>query len=195
MKKVLYYSILSLFFSCYLQAQQSSQDSVKTQSSNKTADKKEEKKRNVANNQPIPNSNIDTLGEDYYKPLESEPLRKAVDTHLQAITAVCKTQQSLSKKIDNLNKSLKELMGLIKSYLKQRLKTRDSLFLGSIKDNIEELLNFIDIAQKSSSANLFNDFVTYYYFYYNLPDNTSVKEFPDEWAKQIYFSLECLYEK
>ena len=195
MKKILYFSILSLFFSYYSQAQQASQNSAKIQLPGKPGDKKEDRKRNIANTQPVHNSNIDTLGEDYYKPLESEPLRRAVDTHLQAITAVCETQQSLSKKIDNLNKSLTELMDLIKSYLKQRLKTRDSLFLGSIKDNIEELLKFIDIAQKSSSVNLFNDFVTYYYFYYNLPDNTSVKEFPDEWAKQIYFSLECLYEK
>ncbi len=194
MKKIIYFSILSLFFSCYLQAQQSSQDPVKTQSPNKAVDKKEEKNRNVANNQNTL-SKASVLGEDYYKPLESAPLRKAVGTHLQAITAVCETQKSLNEKVDHVHNTLKDLMRVIQNYLKQRLKSDDGLFLRTIRDNIEELIPLFDAIKQSPSINILDAFVRYYHFYYNLPDNTSVKEFPDEWAKQIYYGLECLYEK
>ena len=201
MKKILYFSILNLFFSCYLQAQQASQASGKTKQSKASVSKQSVNKtdnRNLANNQNIL-SKADVLGEDYYKDLESEPIIREVNIHLQAIVNICETKNTLGEKVDSLNSSFQSLKDLIAGYLgESNLSTNDGLLLRGIRSNIaqdrisygqpitEELVGEVDIK---------NQFLIAYHVHYNLPDNTPVEKFPDEWAKQIYAGLDCLYKK
>ena len=198
MKKILYFSALSLFFSCYLQAQQVSQNSEKAKPSSKSVNKKENKNRRLANKTAL-FSKTEVLGEDYYKDLDSEPIRREVGIHLKAIENLCETKRTLSEKINSLNDSFQALKDLIIDYLNEsNLGTDDALFLRGIKANIsidsisygrpitEKFVKEIDIRKQ---------FLIAYRGHYGLPEDMSAEKLPHEWAKQIYNGLNCLYKK
>ena len=217
MKKILYFSLVILFFSSYLYANtsqdskrnpqpktsviseaatsQTEQKSSTPLSSQKTI--KKAKGRNVANNALL--SKADLLREDYYQELESEPIRREVNTHLQAISNLCKTKKTLAEKVDVLTTHFQQLRTLIVNYLEEpNLQTDDELFLRGIRANIS-----IDRISYGSSitatlvqeVDIKNQFLIAYHVHYNLPESTPVEKFPDEWAKHIYNGLDCLYKK
>ena len=186
----------TLVLSCFLPLAAAAQDSVPVQESRSVRAMNETAGRSTDDDVVLKNSNLETLGDDYYRPLESEPVRTAVDAYILNIACLCKkTQLSFEKRLDLLHKELVGLVDLTSAYLRQRLKLRDSLYLGGMRDVVRELIVFIEIeAQRSpggQSENLLNNFISYYHFYDH--SNPSPRdESPEHWARQIYSSFECL---
>lgn len=201
MRKLLCFSAISLFFSCYLYASKPSQNSkasAESRESSSTQSVKKEKNRSLANNQNILLKE-DVLGEDYYKDLESEPLRREVGAHLKAIENLCEKERTLAEKVDILTNHFQQIRTLVANYLREpNLQINDGLFLRGIRANIAQ--DRISYGQPITEelvreADIKNQFLIAYHVHHNLPDHTPVEKFPEEWAKQVYAGLDCLYKK
>ena len=140
----------------------------------------------------------DFLGADYYKPIDSQMIRNPVMEQLKKIENLCQSQSSLQEKINILESSLQKIRETATQYFEEpKLKSEDRLWIGGIKSNIsrqnlshnqpitQELLMEIDIKR---------EFVLSYYNHYRLPDNTTVENFPHQWAKMIYKGLDCIQD-
>ncbi len=142
-------------------------------------------------------SKEDILGAGYNKDLDSAPIHAGLNTHLNAIESLCHMQAPLSKKIQIMEKNLQKLRAFLIRYLREPyLSDEDNNLLGEIQDAVErkrismgkpltEAFNEIDIEFQFTMAYRLN---------YNLPESTSVSQYPS-WAKKIHRGLSCLYPK
>ena len=136
------------------------------------------------------------LGADYYKPIDSQLIRKPVMKQLQKIENLCQSKADRQEQINILESSLQKIRETADQYFEEpNLKSEDRLWIGGIKSCIsrqnlshnqpitQELLTEIDIKR---------EFVLSYSNHYRLPDSTSVENFPHQWAKMIYKGLDCI---
>ena len=136
------------------------------------------------------------LGPNYYKPIDSQLIRKPVMEQLRKIENLCQSKANLQEKINILTSSLQKIREIANQYFEEpNLESEDRLWIGGIKINIsrrnisynqpitQELLMEIDIKR---------EFVLSYYNHYRLPENTRVENFPHQWAKMIYKGLDCV---
>ena len=138
------------------------------------------------------------LGVDYYKPIDSQLIRKPVMEQLQKIKNLCQSKANLQEKINILESSLQKIRETADQYFEEpNLKSEDRRWIGGIKSCIsrhnlshnqpitQELLTEIDIKR---------EFVLSYSNHYRLPDSIPVKNFPHQWAKMMYKGLDCIQD-
>ena len=142
----------------------------------------------------------EVLGPDYYEPFSSAIVKENIDPLLQAIDNLCGQKDlTLEQKVKALNKNLKALRQAVDRYLKEpNLSIPDELLLRGIESNTDpSRISYAKPITKQmvQEINLRGSFITAYFVDYGLPDNTEVKDFPHEWAKQIFNGIHCLYTK
>ena len=195
MTKTIQPIILILLFSSPVFADKNKQIKITNQKHTAQKSKSLSKKRTSASVH-YDKAKEEFLGADYYKPIDSQLIRQPVMEQLKKIENLCQSQASFQEKINILKSSLQKIREIADQYFEEpNLESEDRLWIGGIRSNTsrrnisynqpitQELLMEIDIKR---------EFALSYYNHYRLPDDTSVENFPHQWAKMIYKGLDCI---
>ena len=77
--------------------------------------------------------------------------------------------------------------------LEERLSENSWGLLQDISNNVSsKVLGYKDLTNTAANCrDLHQTFLIKYRLYYNLKDNSTIRDFPDDWAQKIYKSLAC----
>lgn len=143
-------------------------------------------------------SKEDVLGVNFYKPVSSKLIQNQVNSHLNAISQICSLKIPLSEKASKLETTFEGIRNTARKYLDTHyLQSDDRLLLRGLEYNLrrDRLTYGKPVTEELiRSSDLILSFQLNYRMDYNLPTNTSPKDYPDEWAQKINKGLECLDE-
>ena len=207
--KVYLISIIALLFSADLsffsnRANPRFSQNSKSQLSNQAVaqNKAEPSKNKSSSSQPQNRKlaiNYGILDDDFYRPIASQTIMNQANEHLKAISNLCTNNASLKNKAFQLENALEGLRALSQKYLQSaHLHEKDEIFLRDIRHHFQrEKLTYGEPITESllRASDIRIPFKINYRMYYKLPPRISYTKFPDEWARQFYKSLNCLYSQ
>ena len=136
------------------------------------------------------------LSPNFAAPVPSETIRGDVQSHIQKITGLCGSKESLKAKALKLEQAFSGLRKTSEQYLEKKIDVDDQILLRDIQYHFEQdrLSYFGPVTEEIlSGADLRIPFGMNYRMYYNLPETAELQDFPDQWAQDVYKGLNCLY--
>ena len=128
-----------------------------------------------------------------------DALEKALNRQFQKIKSACEKNKTPDQRIADVKEGIDKLDILIEKYSlqKDRLSIEHRILLAVIEDVLFSGHVFkwnSRLSKQTVQENDFADyFITYYKFYNGLGDSIGVKDFKQQWARDIAGGLSCLY--
>ena len=128
-----------------------------------------------------------------------EAVNEEIYEAIRRIKSACDSDKTRDEKIAAAETGLHDLLDTARKYLPQerRLEIRTGILLSTIEDIFfGSMIVKFDTPFKEHVEwnNVFETFVSYYKFMYNLGDRIRPQDFVEEWARDMARGLACLYD-
>ena len=136
------------------------------------------------------------LDEDFSSLVSSSVIREDIHRNIKKIAGLCGSSQPLKAKALQLEQAFSGLRKTAQEYLQKKIDIDDQILLRDIHYHFqqERLSTLGPVTEELlNGSDLRISFGVNYRMYYNLPETAELKDFPDQWAQDVYKGLDCLY--